>query len=382
VHVLSGRDGSTLRVLLSSFWVGGVDTGFGGSVAGPGDIDGDGCPDVLVGAPFTNYDGYTRGSVFLFSGRTGGVLRQIDGTAPHGQLGTVARLGDIDHDGTPDFLVGAPTDPAGGPNSGSVWIFSGRDSAVLRVLRGNSGEAFGSFLADAADVNGDGFPDIAVGAPLAVSWGAQVGAVRVYSGRDGALLSEVYGQQPFDYVGPCAFAGDLNGDGIGDLVAGIPGGNGVVVDSGTVSVYLHGHEPPTQYCEWKWNSLGCGSSPSFDGAPSLSIGPGITVNAGGILNRSPGFLVWGLAADSRPFGGGILCVRPLDRSRVQDSGGSPMPGSDCTGTFSFLFSGSYFALHGVSAGARVFCQFVSRDDGFPPPNNVGLSEALAFTVLL
>jgi hypothetical protein len=66
---------------------------------------------------------------------------------------------------------------------------------------------------------------------------------------------------------------------------------------------------------------------------------------------------------------------------MQDSGGSPPPVIDCTGTLESRFTASLLTAHGVGAGARVFCQFVSRDGGFAPPNNVGLSEGLAFAVL-
>ena len=105
------------------------------------------------------------------------------------------------------------------------------------------------------------------------------------------------------------------------------------------------------------------------------------VHIGGVLNRRPGFLLWGLARADLPFGGGTLCVQPIDHGRIEDSGGSPDPGTDCTGTLAFRFTSSHLTSRGLFAGTRVFCQFLSRDDGFAPPNNVGLSQALAFTVL-
>jgi hypothetical protein len=107
----------------------------------------------------------------------------------------------------------------------------------------------------------------------------------------------------------------------------------------------------------------------------------LLVHVGSVLNHRSGFLVWGLARADLPFGGGTLCVQVAERGRTQDSGGSPGGGTDCTGTLAFRFTPSYLAAHGLAAGTRVFCQFVSRDDGFPPPDNVGLSQALAFTVL-
>jgi hypothetical protein len=381
VRVLSGRDGSLIRFIRCADSVGGNLPSFGSSVAGPGDVDGDGVPDVLVGAPYAFFQVSNSGSVFLWSGRSGAFLRRIDGTVADARFGTVGRAGDVDQDGIPDFLIGAPRDSTGGVYAGSVSVFSGRDASLLRVLRGNTGEEFGTFLAGGVDVNGDGIPDLAVGAPFASVDGHPGGAVRVYSGRDGSLLTEVRGERPSEEVGPCALIGDLNGDSIGDLVLGAPGSGDLFVDSGSARAYVLGWEPPRLYCRWKWNSQDCGSSPTTRGAPSLSIGSGMTVHVGGVLNRMPGYLAWGLAAADRPFGGGTLCLVPLARGPVQDSGGSPAPGTDCTGSLSFQFARELFVAHGLAAGTRVFCQFVYRDSGFAPPDDVGLSEGLAFTVL-
>jgi hypothetical protein len=381
VRVLSGRDGALIRFIRCSDSVGGNLPSFGASVAGPGDVDGDGVPDVLVGAPHANLQGNDTGSVFLWSGRSGALLRRIDGTVADARFGVVGRAGDVDQDGIPDLLIGAPRDSTSGVYAGSVSVFSGRDASLLRVLRGNAGEEFGTFLAGGVDVNGDGVPDFAAGAPFASVAGHPGGAVRVFSGRDGAMLTEVRGERPSEDVGPCALVGDLNGDSIGDLVLGAPGSRGAFADSGCARAYLLGWEPPRPYCRWKWNSQDCGSSPTTRGAPSLSIGSGLTVHVGAVLNRMPGYLAWGLAAANRPFGGGTLCLVPLARGPVQDSGGSPTPGTDCTGSLEFRFTRDLFGAHGLGPGTRVFCQFLYRDVGFAPPYDVGLSEGLAFTVL-
>ena len=105
------------------------------------------------------------------------------------------------------------------------------------------------------------------------------------------------------------------------------------------------------------------------------------VEVGAVLNHRPGRLLWGLARAYAPFGGGTLCVQALDHGPLQDSGGTPLPAIDCTGTLKFHFTASYMTAHGLGVGTRVFCQFLSRDDGFAPPNNVGLSDGLAFTVV-
>jgi hypothetical protein len=99
-----------------------------------------------------------------------------------------------------------------------------------------------------------------------------------------------------------------------------------------------------------------------------------------LLNKKSGICFWGRASASVPFGGGTLWVSPpLVRCNVLQSGGSAS-GSDCTGTYSFHFTQGYFAANHVLAGDTLYAQFWSRDTGFAPPNHVGLTDALTFTV--
>jgi hypothetical protein len=96
--LFSGRTASLLREL-----VGSPLEQFGYSVSGPGDVDGDGIPDLLIGAPYASQ----RGAVHLFSGRNGVRLAQLDGSVQFDGFGTaVAGLGDVNGDGRPDFAIG------------------------------------------------------------------------------------------------------------------------------------------------------------------------------------------------------------------------------------------------------------------------------------
>src|SRR5258705_1572156 len=178
IRVLSGRDGSLVFAIRSMNGPPGVHS-FGESIAGAGDVNGDGIPDILVGAPMYG-NNYNEGMVYLRSGRDGSFLRATSGVVPHSRFGAaIAPVGDLDHDGVIDFLVGAPRDDTTGPFAGSAWLVSGRFASTLRVFRGQAGEEFGSFVSGGVDADGDGVPDLAVGAPSAGAGGTLSGAVRV-----------------------------------------------------------------------------------------------------------------------------------------------------------------------------------------------------------
>ncbi len=187
--VLSGVDGSTLL----SF--NGVNAGdnFGISVAGIGDVNGDAIPDIVVGAPFTTVgDQVLLGTVYVYSGANGDLIHRIQGDPETATLGgAVASAGDVNGDGVPDIIVGAvAASPPGLAGVGSVLVYFGvTGSPLLRINGLDAGEAFGELVAGAGDVNGDGVPDILVGLPKSARAGLfNGGSVLVYSGVDGSQL--------------------------------------------------------------------------------------------------------------------------------------------------------------------------------------------------
>ncbi len=139
---------------------------------------------------------------------------------------------------------------------------------------------------------------------------------------------------------------------------------------------------PSIYCTAKTNSLGCVPAIGFSGSPSISGFDDFFVTASNVVNRRIGMLLWSRSSAAIPFGGGTLCLAaPLVRSALENSGGSASSMLDCTsGFYSFRFAQSVFASFGVSAGDTLFAQFWSRDPGFVAPNDVGLTNALRFTL--
>ncbi len=167
-----GGFGCILAPAIPTPWIGTgpCENGVGHAVAAIGDVDLDGVNDVLIGSPSSDFQCVSEtGIVRIHSGVTGAELLAVGG-AFYDKMGiAVAGVGDVDGDGKPDFAVGAPTaNPFGsGVNSqGYVRIYSSGTGAILHQLDGaGQGEGFGWALAEVGDVDGDGQTDLAVGAP-------------------------------------------------------------------------------------------------------------------------------------------------------------------------------------------------------------------------
>lgn len=212
-------------------------TAFGSRVANAGDVDGDDKDDVFVSAGTL-----PNGTIYVLSGADGATLRTFRGnlSASPALLEEAHSAGDFDHDGIPDFLLGARA--SGDLLDGEVGYFaviSGKlacdglvlsadceapaDSCVLlRVCGDAHADTFGDRMANVGDVNGDGVVDILAGIPGA--YFAAPGTARLYSGSDGAVLFSVNGLGPQDNLGyAVAGVGDVTGDGVADFAIGAPG---------------------------------------------------------------------------------------------------------------------------------------------------------------
>ena len=268
-YIYSGRDGRILQSFKSTR----SDELFGNHISAAGDVDGDGHADLIIGAPGRDGESTNAGHAYVYSGRDGRLLFTLSGERLGDAFGsTVAGFSNgkehylvvgapragPDHHGRvyvygdyaaqPKFVVDADatgnalgamfvsilgnadgdhnifvsdwTNAAKGPSTGRIYLHAGRSGERLLTLTGKTaGGGFGTSKSTAGDVDGDGIEDLIIGAWQYGEVAVSAGRAYLYSGRDGRLVKTFTCRTPGDTFGFDAVGvGDVDGDGTADLL--------------------------------------------------------------------------------------------------------------------------------------------------------------------
>jgi hypothetical protein len=361
---------------------------FGFSIDGSADINGDGRGDLIVGAPQADGAGiFDSGRAYRISGAptSGAVLTTYSGGTTAGWLGhTVAAVPDTNGDGVWDVALGEPFVSIGGVGgSGRIRVFSGTNGAVLLTLTGALNDSYGWVMSAMKDFDGDGRGDLLVGSPFAEysNW-TNAGLAHVYSGATGAILTTMTGYEDGETFGDSiADAGDINNDGFNDVIAGSANYSQYGLNAGRARTALGNAEFPTNYCTGKQNSVGCTPSIGIGGCASATVGQ-LGIVGFNVLPNVSGLMIWSHTSAATPFFGDTLCVGgPIRRTPVQTSINNVGSGLPCEGIYSYYFSHAQMAAEGFTPGTELFAQYWGRDPGFPPPINFTLTNGVRIPIL-
>ena len=248
---------------------------FGTSAAGLGDLDGDSVEDLAVGAPTDDDGGAEKGAVWILFLNTNGTVKShqkisdTDGsftgalTSNDNFANSMVSVGDLDGDSITDLAVGATDQDDGGSNRGAVWMLflntngtvkshqkiSDTDGSFTGTL--DDGDAFGGSVAAMGDLDGDGVEDLAVGTCCDDDGGTDRGAVwMLFLNTNGTVKShQKISDTDGNFTGILAdgvfwggssatSAGDLDGDGVTDLVVGAQRDDDGSTDRGAVWALL------------------------------------------------------------------------------------------------------------------------------------------------
>ncbi len=285
VRIVSPLTGATLHTLGS--WPTPA-YGLAVFVARLDDINGDGKAEFMIGDPYVTVSGLTNaGRLDVYDGATGAIVRTEFGTAINQRLGRVKGVGDLDADGKRDYILGGYgmlTEARSGPTGALLFMVPTAYPAWFDPTN----------VRDVGDINGDGRPDFSHEQHAVIKGGSYV-SLYVVSGQSGTTIWSYTIQSGYSsgYGFILGGAGDIDGDGFGDLVLtafGYSPGQVSLVVSGRTFSWLLEHTGSQGYF---------GASPgdlNDDGVPDLINWPGY-----GTASMTTQ-VVSGLAPGVTPFG--------------------------------------------------------------------------------
>jgi hypothetical protein len=297
----------------------------GNSVDGAGDVNGDGYSDVIVGA-FHYANGETNeGAAFIYHGSATGIINtatfMTESNKAFAEMGfSVAGAGDVNGDGYSDVIVGVVGYTNGATTGGAAYIYQGSatgiSSTVATVIESNQASAqLGISVAGAGDLNGDGYSDVVVGANQH-DFGQ--GAAFVYHGSPTGIgniatammeTDQANGQMGISVGG----AGDVNGDGYSDVIVGASGISNSQTNEGAAFVYYGNAATNSNRNNLSLYNVDLNTPISSSNFPLPNFGTGLFAKS--FLGRGKGKMVWETKVSYEPFSGTPITNSALHTSQ-------------------------------------------------------------------
>lgn len=283
-------------------WINSTNDGeeLGYSLAAGGDINANGMDDLVAGAPFANASGLaSSGRVYVYYG--GSPMNDIadrtfSGEAAGDNFGwSVSGNASVDGDTSMDIVVGAPSHKVAGVMTGAAYVIRNvvKGNPAISILNGGAaGDEFGFSVTTLADVNGNSYGDIAVGAPYNDGSGTDAGMVSVFYGSskfDTNVDLVLTGQGAGEHLGWALAGGAFHMDGFTDILVGAPDSNLNATSTGRAYAYFGGQAPdaypdivlvPDPGAQHFGGSVAVGGNLTGDSAPDFGVGDPEFTSAG------------------------------------------------------------------------------------------------------
>ena len=308
-----------------------ADDYFGYSASSAGDVNGDGVPDFIIGGFSMEYANLYLGGMSLDS-----IPDYIfKGKKVSNHFGNdVSSAGDFNHDGYDDILIGEFCNSEKDLQVGRAYLyFGGPDLDTIPDLTFEGEEVFNNFgtkVTCAGDVNGDGFPDIMIGAP---GWDRNNNLGRIYIYYGGPTPDTIpdlviTGTMRYRRLGDViSSAGDVNNDGFDDIIVGLPF-LGNAIDTSYVYIYFGGNQmdtiPDIEFKQVAYSfgsGVGRAGNLNNDGFDDVIIGgyDQIQIYFGGKkMDTIPDMVIEGEMFGAFDFGSNVSCIGDINRDGYSD----------------------------------------------------------------